>query len=732
MAQNKDYERFFMILENTPAQKYLRANPFTRTDGVDFGGILTKKMFFDSFYAESRKSSELLEEVAREVKESPESIIILQGYSGCGKTTFLNYLLNRDFPHSSIVDFERGIDNTHSDPIRKKIQYNICDGIFDDMINQEFKTMRCFVKLFFDYFDNFHVISHSLDTEFQMHKSVCKIEEIMQNRGNYFVKGEKSYRYLLESINACLDSLNATQILTFYVLWDIASDIAFDKRVGNLFCFDNLDNVDVDKTKEFIKYFAQFWINLVDVFYNLKLPPKFRVELSQRYGFILSLRETTYARLTEHLNDLAKGVFREFTVSDIYSLQNIISKRKSFLSGNKGLSERCPDLYHDVSVLDRWMRNEYIEKNVVPLFNHSYNISVMTLCQISQKDWNRSYIDEYNLLEARKNKKFFRGANAVILKMIFEYFKEKEFFEKNLQLYDFGADAGQKYLFSPARLILTYLSNLRYQCSFYQMVKMFENIIDPKDIADILDKLYLLRYSSWRHLITFDKNPPSDRSGLQRQLDWYNNHLPEGDSRYCTFEITPAGKVFLKTMASHFEFYSTRLSRGRVRPLFLKYNLEFDAFTSQYRFQTIINRVYRAVLECCNRLKTADESICQIKGWTLDDFYSSDLVFSDPKRNTRQFHGERLIFNHIGYINIYRQYLLSMDAEHPKKVEWNRILVDFISDYLGIYERGDCTKSSLNVRVAKILREQIDKIKETDYHDFETPIETEDYKKKFF
>lgn len=359
-------------------------------------------------------------------------------------------------------------------------------------------------------------------------------------------------------------------------------------------------------------------------------------------------------------------------------------------------------------------------------------MAVKTICSISRK--NPSFIDEYAQLTGFKNKKFYRGANAIILKMFFDHFNDHGYFSDNLQLYDFSQEESQKYLFSPARLILTYLSNMQGPCSFCKLLRDFDGIIDINDIADILDKLYLLRYSTWRHLITFDKFPPSDQTGLQRQLDLYAQGYAEDDTRYCTFEITCAGRVYLKTIASHFEFYSTRLSRnkGVFKPLFFSQNITIDPNTHQYKFQIIISKVYQAVQKCCERLKKADAFICENKGWTLNQLYTSNLVFKDPERGTKQFHGERLVFNHIGYINIYRQYLLSLrGVDVNVKIAWNRILVDFISDYLKIYETDGCSKSTLNIEVAKGLRRQIKRIVDSNYADFDTMIETEAYNRKF-
>lgn len=189
----------------------------------------------------------------------------------------------------------------------------------------------------------------------------------------------------MEAVDVCLSALDVTQILAFYVFWDISEKISLNRPLSNLFCFDNLDNIDIDKAKVFVKYFSQFWINLINAFSALNIPGYEGVELVKGYGFILSLRETTYAKLTEHFNDnTSKSVLSEFSLNEIYSHKNIISKRTDFLEENRDLIEN-EALYQEVKNIEKLIRNEYIEKNIFPLFNNSYNMAVKTISATSKK-----------------------------------------------------------------------------------------------------------------------------------------------------------------------------------------------------------------------------------------------------------------------------------------------------------------------------------------------------------
>ena len=210
-----------------------------------------------------------------------------------------------------------------------------------------------------------------------------------------------------------------------------------------------------------------------------------------------------------------------------------------------------------------------------------------------------------------KNRRYYKGANGIVLRLLFDYFKEKKYFdEKYLNHLNFGSE--EKYLFSPARLILTYLNNCRDEVCLYDIFKYFEGILDAEDVADIIDKIYLLRFTDWRHLLTFNKYPPRDDNGLKSQLDLYRSEKPIEECRaeYAKLEITCAGRMYLNTMSTNYEFFASRLFGNANKPLFSKDNLTIE--NGKYKFVNQIEAVLNAVEGCCTRMSQADS-----KGFTV-------------------------------------------------------------------------------------------------------------------
>lgn len=747
--KEKDYSMFFEKLKLKSTAQYLRATAFSRADGVDFDGAISEQMFFDEFYFNTNAAEKLKTEILNNINGTELRLNILIGYSGCGKTTFMHYLLREKEYARFFFDMEIGIDNRMADPILTKIANELESIIMDDLINGGKIFLNLYTVFFSQNYSIFHLVTTYIDLNRTITKMLTAFFEDKQYDNilkNIEANNEKSKIDLSTLIHTYLNQMQPLQLLGLYVLLDITEEIEYYKNHGKLndnfgcvFCFDNLDNIDsIDKTKEFIKYTSEAWLEITTFFklVNLNEYGIYGDILLKNYAIVLAMRETTYAKLTEHFSEISKRIIEEFPISEIYSKKNIISKRMQFLEINR--SKISNTLYSDVDILNMLMNNSYIERNVFALFNNSYNTAVSTITLIASQ--NRDLLQEYKKISEMRNRRYYKGANGIVLRLLFDYFKRRKYFdEKYLNLLNFGNE--EKYLFSPARLILTYINNCRDEVCLYDIFKYFEGILDVEDVADIIDKIYLLRFTDWRHLLTFNKYPPKDDNGLKSQLDLYYSGRPIAECRgeYAKLEITCAGRMYLNTMSTNYEFFASRLFGDTYKPLFSVDNLLMEK--GKYKFECQIAGVLKVVEGCCIHMCQADKDICEKKGWTAQDLYKSELTFENYQRDStsnsrsegvRQFHTERIIFSHIGYINVYRQYVLNniLLKEQVKKININKILVEFISQYLLLYEKLDI-KSEVNPKVARELNEQVQAIRNSKYTDFVTPIETAKYRKQF-
>lgn len=724
MANSTNYiEEFVSVLENTSAQKFLRANPYTKTDGVDFNGKVSEELFFNHFYVETAASKEKISEIRYLIANSPESTIIIRGYSGCGKTTFLHDLLYNYLHKYNVIDCEKGIDNQDEDPILTKITFDLIDTINKDIINNQAKIFKTLKQVFFDNYINSMAVGRFLDGKMLSHKFLRaffdedRYEDTIDriNQGDELAKND-----MAQILLAHLSALHGMQRLFLLVAWDISTNISQESNdIGNIFCIDNLDNVESDKIRKFLEYYTQFWINLINAFSEFDLA-KWNIDgytLIQKYAFILVLRETTYAKLSEHFNGQEKGMVEEIVADKIYSDCNVFVRRNKFLEDNKdSIPQR---LLQDVKQIDLILSDRYIRKNLLALFNNDNNTAIRTLCVIQNEDSSNKNLLGY--IRALRPSSDVRGPYGIVLFLLLNYFKSKFYFDEHLMLYNFKQKTeNQPYKYSASRLLLSYLSNFKEPVSLGQIFSYFDGIINLDDISHIFFQIYQLRFSNWRHLITFIDTPPVDYKWITTQTELYEKTHEKNDERYAKVQITEAGRMYLRTIAPHFEFYSVRIDNSL--PLFCS---SFKSPNSFQKYNSIIDRVYNAVNDCNQRIYDTVNDICRIRKWTYAEYIHSKFMYINPTSGNKQFHGERVIFSHIGYINAFRKYvILCEDIPKETRASLNKAIASSINRYLTLYQSNICLKSGTNDTVYKILSAQTSNVIRNS-SDFSLPIEIE-------
>ena len=138
-------------------------------------------------------------------------------------------------------------------------------------------------------------------------------------------------------------------------------------------------------------------------------------------------------------------------------------------------------------------------------------------------------------------------------------------------------------------------------------------------------------------------------------------------------------------MCIHFEFFACRFS-NISDPLFLETNLKKDK-KGRYRFETIISEVLSAVTKCCNRLNSFTKYfLIEKQGFTMESLLQSKLVHRREDRSPL-LHEERVIHQHIGYIEAYRKHLIvtcGLDC-----IDINSRMIPYIEGYLDLLKDND-------------------------------------------
>lgn len=186
--------------------------------------------------------------------------------------------------------------------------------------------------------------------------------------------------------------------------------------------------------------------------------------------------------------------------------------------------------------------------------------------------------------------------------------------------------------------------------------------------------------------------------------------------------ITKAGREYLSFIATHFEFFNTRVSKYRSIniPLFDHDSIsDFSGSKYEYNFQEIIQNVIDIVNKCCERMSKYYNNVMSQRYDNISDYVQSPFVYNEAN----VLHSERIIHTHIRYIDNYRLYILKNTEDVEKKTKINKYLIDYISEYLNIGERYTNILTEMSTEILfPAFKDKINIIINSGYKDFKTAI----------
>ena len=216
--------------------------------------------------------------------------------------------------------------------------------------------------------------------------------------------------------------------------------------------------------------------------------------------------------------------------------------------------------------------------------------------------------------------------------------------------------------------------------SFFELIDVFAPVYSNDMIAAALGNM--LKHDNrgiWRRPIVYSINAIPDgvdiidafkRQELRKRFSRDGEQQPVTEVTTCE-----CGDSFVKRVSADFEFYSARLNKTKT--LYLVDNVN--------EVKSIIDDVLDAVKECCNREILLKEYYCKNKHFSGRYV---DLLFHPRTSNKKsQLHVERVIFNHIGYLDSFLQYVTNNSTifSCDDKQEVRTLIIDAIKQYLDLY-----------------------------------------------
>ena len=218
---------------------------------------------------------------------------------------------------------------------------------------------------------------------------------------------------------------------------------------------------------------------------------------------------------------------------------------------------------------------------------------------------------------------------------------------------------------------------------------MLQKLMQKEEFVSLIDGMYELRDKKfWNHLVTFDNilfyspNVIRDYVGLE-------NFQKKEKTIY--IRATLAGQMFASVICIHFEYFASRFaSAGPMGDNVSLFELDkLDDINQWNTMQIIITDVFGAVRKCIAKLESYNRKVMRIRGEVhYDNIIDTDYYYE------RQFHEERIIHNHISYLEAYRNFIIKTNISENKLLEANKFLLDRIKMYLDLlkYDKNNGIK----------------------------------------
>ena len=724
---NREVNTLNHKIKNGTALYFYRATPFSQHGEFNYNGFLKPTFFFKNMFSDRGKCHNYVKKIQEILYQRTHKNILLIGNQGCGKTTFVHWLKEKceqdsraaNKPQLEFIFFD--FDKNTSHPLLSEY-IEVMSKYLLDLILSDQKVNSTLWNL---YEKNKNLINNKINAENKIMNFFDVFYEIFISQKDIYVHRED----FIKNIN----TLFFNQILSLITFWHICkiktNDISLDKIKPIVFCLDNLDVlVNKEIIELFFKEYFRFVRNVDAIIQQIDdvYVKKENFNYNTMFSFIFSCRQHTWARVREHYrhdNAFLRISTREFNVTDAFDKRGILTCREHYIEDNKEyfgvFKERVSEIKSVIADMDKTDNNYH---NIYNLFDDDYRQCNITFEELINE--NPKLLEEYLLVKSNLNNNTLNGARGIIYKAIFDKFKNECLFDK-IGVLDVNSDTP---LVSNARMILNYLNTKTYTkdknnqkyVAFEKLVADFEGIISLDDINDSLIAMFRLGDdSSWNELIAFN--------------EIHSEKIEKCDNM--EIFITQAGHEYLDLIATHFEFFNTRVTKNRKinAALFSPISLEkYSGAKYDYNFQETIEDVIDIVEHCCEKMSEYYSKVMKKKYSSVEEYMRSPFVYDE----SRVLHGERIIHTHIRYIDQYRLYVLSCientkeNIEEKKKI--NKYLVEGIEKYISAGEKNSIVLTEVSTKwLFPAFKEKIEYIRDkSEYEDFTTPIDVDKIEKQ--
>ena len=672
------------------------------------------------------------------------SVVLIEGFAGCGKSTLVQYILSEQlktyYYDDSFYDYNLEAQNDLN--VKDNEKSSIFEAIKKCFFKQYMKSLKENKSIIqtFNYLllqcKSFQIFD-SLYFDFYITETYQEINQVINTPNNFTAED-----YLTIETNLVKQSQQIKSSICIFALDSLLRIAIYNNNPGPssklYLCYDNLDAIENandlkgfdDKLIDYLPAIDGFisYLDFSENFFSTVPIPSF-------------VMMATYRKITASLADLAKAAYKEvktdkriaglsdrvlhIDATSAFKYSKIVKKRKDFFtryfSNSVNLSSSKRDRL--LNAFDSWDKLNQTLAIMNDRYSGLWNKNYRTCSHIANDLYTtpqyqfdecvnmitKSNIhDGYNIESDQNGDNVlcaYYGSSAIILNSVCKVFHSHHIWDDFLELASLTNKNISYKNVSFSRIILTYIYN-KGEVSLKELFDTFckNDLFSSDKLCSILSNMLARNiYGVWRRPIYYaDECILSDKvDEIKRNLYLECEQFEKGHkaTHNYSFILCDSGKAYVERLMQEFEFFSNRLSNTN-KALYLYKDLK--------TIHSIAESVYQAVSRCCQNMIEFSKQYIRNTGCSIEEYIDLDF---HPKTNitkSSQLHTERTIFSHIAYLNNVRLYLLdnNVSPDLNTRKRYNAEFVKMIKQYLDLYYERIIDISSKRRNVA----DKLDKI----------------------
>lgn len=146
ISTNPINKEFDAVLEYTSLKAYLKASAYSSGERSPLEKKMNDTIYYNYIYAASKESEDYQKDILDRIEKDNARNIVLSGYKGCGKTTFVHHLIRTLDTRYLLLNFDDIVD--YGSEIKTVLIMHAYNAITDDILEGNCELSSTFLSIF--------------------------------------------------------------------------------------------------------------------------------------------------------------------------------------------------------------------------------------------------------------------------------------------------------------------------------------------------------------------------------------------------------------------------------------------------------------------------------------------------------------------------------------------------------------------------------------------------------